>query len=347
MSSVRKGQRRKSSIDYNHAFNKLNDDIIRFMLKDFGNKNVIKDPIIYARHKVKLSEEDQMLFDNICKMMGASMEVSYPGYILEYYRKLILDTLASAQSNIVHAHSVRNPYSVKDYYERRSYQVAAIGDIETLSAQLLSVLRLFYNYSEKNKPVVEKYMWLTDEVDEVHDSLVYWKKRCNKQYNGCAKNDRLRQARIDDSLRKDIIYTGVSTFRANSIINEINELLNQIGFNTLTDNETSKVRLLKEKYDDTYGVPEYNKSAPDDHDSNDDNHKAICPITIDESLIGHFSIKPVTFDEDVNESEDDDKTLEDYNGDPHIPFVIVDNATGKVIGDSRRKIPLVLDLVKK
>ena len=60
MSSVRKGQRRKSSIDYNHAFNKLNDDIIRFMLKDFGNKNVIKDPIIYARHKVKLSEEDQM-----------------------------------------------------------------------------------------------------------------------------------------------------------------------------------------------------------------------------------------------------------------------------------------------
>ena len=87
--SVPKGERGITTKAFMAAAERLHDDIVRLLLRDFGVKTVNRDLKTFTYH-AKFLEEDRDNFMQLCTKYHIDVESDYPAWLINYYRESIL-----------------------------------------------------------------------------------------------------------------------------------------------------------------------------------------------------------------------------------------------------------------
>lgn len=169
--SVPVSKRGKSKLEFFHQAYKLNDEITKLLLRDFGLKTINSDLNVFT-YRAKMSEEDKQIFTDLVNRYHLNVETAYPYWLIDYYRNWILHILEQLINNITTANTIY-ANSEKEFYDRRHYQWLAISNCQQLFQTMQAVIR--------NLPVnAEKYMRYVDIINNEIDSLKEWKKSDNK-----------------------------------------------------------------------------------------------------------------------------------------------------------------------
>lgn len=170
--TVPKYKRTKSNVEFFHFAYRLNDNITRLLIKDFGIKRVNKDLKAFA-YTAKMEISDRENFIGLCNKYNINLESEYPLWIIEYYRTWILYILRQMIDNITQANTIYTS-SENEFYFRRQYQWRAIGNCYQLLQAMQTAIRIL--------PVdVEKYMPYVEAINKELELLKAWKKADNKK----------------------------------------------------------------------------------------------------------------------------------------------------------------------
>ena len=93
--SVPKGEQGVTSTEFFRAANRLEDEIVALILRDFGAKPVARDLRTFA-HRAKMSAEDRETFSGLCEKYHIDVEADYPLWLLERFRNKVLDVLKAS-----------------------------------------------------------------------------------------------------------------------------------------------------------------------------------------------------------------------------------------------------------
>lgn len=169
--SVPAGKRSKSGAEFFVYANELYDALTILLIRDFGIKTISKDLKAFT-HSAKMTKEDKEIFGDLCGKYHINLEVSYPLWLIDYYREKMLEILGKFIDNIVQANTIY-PNSYYEFDLRRGYQQQAIGNCYQLLHTLQAVIRIFPVKAEKLMPFVDMIL---HEID----LLKSWKKSGNK-----------------------------------------------------------------------------------------------------------------------------------------------------------------------
>ena len=142
------------------AAEKLHDDIIRLLLRDFGAKPVNRNLKTFTHH-VRLNEKDKETFTSLCDKYHIDVESEYPAWLLDYYRHSIMKVLDDMMHNLKIGYTmyidITNPNAMNEFRMKREAMWRAISDGYELLYRLQSVIRQL--------PVdANKYMSYTDRI---------------------------------------------------------------------------------------------------------------------------------------------------------------------------------------
>ncbi|WP_156945554.1 hypothetical protein [Anaerovibrio sp. RM50] len=173
--SVPEGKRSKSPMEYLHLAYKLNRDVTLLLIRDFGVKSISRDLKTFT-HAAKMKEEDRKAFEEICKQYHIDVEASYPLWLIEHYRNVILNLLQNLCENITTANTI---YPCEPDYEywhnlRRKYQKLAQSNCYQLLQALQNITYILPMNKEKIMPYVEL-------IDAEMKALKNWQRRTNQQ----------------------------------------------------------------------------------------------------------------------------------------------------------------------
>lgn len=169
--TVPKYKRTKSNIEFFHFAYRLNDNITRLLIRDFGIKRVCKDLKAFT-YTAKMERSDREYFIGLCNKYNINLETEYPLWLIEYYRTWILYLLRQMIDNITQANTIYAS-SENEFYFRRQYQWRAIGNCYQLLQAMQTAIRIL--------PVdVEKYMPYVNDINKELELLKAWKKADNK-----------------------------------------------------------------------------------------------------------------------------------------------------------------------
>ena len=115
--SVVKSKRNLSRLEFYSIARKLQEDLTNFLLRDFGVRNKVYKQVM---------EDNTELTTIAC----------YPEWLIDYFRKSIIQTLNSLMDNIVAANSIY-PINMREVEERRILQDRAIANCEQLFQKLI------------------------------------------------------------------------------------------------------------------------------------------------------------------------------------------------------------------
>lgn len=164
-------KRGKSRTEFFHAAYKLNDEITKLLLRDFGLKTINHDLNVFT-FRAKMSDGDKQLFCDLAAKYHFNVETAFPYWLIDYYRNNLLHILENLINNITVANTIY-AQTEKEYYDRRHYQWLAISNCYQLLQTMQTVIR--------NLPVdAEKYMRYVDMINAEIDSLKEWRKADNK-----------------------------------------------------------------------------------------------------------------------------------------------------------------------
>ena len=171
--AVIKEKRSLSELEFYHNALKLDKEINQLLLKDFGIRDKIRELKYFCDIK-KLDSEDKEMFLKIVEKykMDENIIESYPLWLIDYYRKCILDNMQDLFNNITEANSIY-PINMKEWEDRRKYQTEAIANAQNL---LLTMNRVI-----NNLPVnANKIMRFVDMITLEAKLLRGWRKSGNK-----------------------------------------------------------------------------------------------------------------------------------------------------------------------
>lgn len=171
--SVIKEKRSLSELEFYHNALKLDKEINQLLLKDFGIRDKIRELKYFCDIK-KLDSEDKEMFLKIVEKykMDENIIESYPLWLIDYYRKCILDNMQDLFNNITEANSIY-PINMQEWEDRRKYQTEAIANAQNL---LLAMNRVI-----NNLPVnANKMMRFVDMITLEAKLLRGWRKSGNK-----------------------------------------------------------------------------------------------------------------------------------------------------------------------
>lgn len=174
--SVPVGKRGKSNLDFFYDAYHLTDDITRFLIKDFGVKNISRDLRCFT-FKAKMSEEDRENFSALCQRYSIDVEADYPAWLIDYYRTWILDICRHLIDEITTANTIYpnvQSTSFEHFYKlKQEHQYKAIAACYQLKQAMQTAGRIL--------PVnFEKFMPFIDKIDAEVNSLKAWRKSGNK-----------------------------------------------------------------------------------------------------------------------------------------------------------------------
>lgn len=179
--SVPASQRKEAETKfYVHAYN-MYDEIMKFLMKDFGTKRV-KDYKMFL-NRLKVTKEDKAMFDELSRKYGFEVEMCYPAWVLEEFRKTIFEALNKLLYEVTSAYTIY-PNTLYECNLKREHQWNAISLCQYIKQVLQRVINIFCN-----KPDIEKYMVYIEMIDEEVRLLKSWKKSENKIRRKCIENE--------------------------------------------------------------------------------------------------------------------------------------------------------------
>ena len=167
--SVIKAKRSLSDLEFYKTAVKLDKEINLLLLKDFGIRDKVRELKYFCDIK-KLDFEDKEMFLKIVEKykMDENIVESYPIWLIDYYRKSILEDMNGLFKNITEANSVY-PVTVSEWEDRRKFQTEAIANSQNM---LITMNRIIHNL-----PVdANKLMRYVDMIQEETKYLRGWKK---------------------------------------------------------------------------------------------------------------------------------------------------------------------------
>lgn len=175
--SVPKGKRNLSTLEFFHRAYRLNDDLTRLLLRDFGVKRVSKDLRSFT-YAAKMTGEDRNQYMAICQRYGIDVEIEYPMWLVEYYRNWILQLLKDMLNHITIANTIRPAEPNYDYWfnlRRQHQQMAIAACFEMVQAIQTAARNLPVDY--------EKLMPYAQQLRAEIELLKAWRKSDNKRYS--------------------------------------------------------------------------------------------------------------------------------------------------------------------
>ena len=151
--SVLKNKRGLSKLEFYHNARRLRREITNLLLRDFGVRDRVR--------KVKIADG-----------VEASIIEEYPDWLLEEFRRSIMNILRSLIMNITAGNTIY-PTNENEVILRRQYQTAAIVNCEQLLQEM--------HYCEDILPVaVSKFLPFVDAIEFEITLLKGWRKSNNK-----------------------------------------------------------------------------------------------------------------------------------------------------------------------
>lgn len=152
--SVLKYRRNLSELEFYNNSKKLRKEVTLYLLKDFGIKDKIRN---YKNDKT--GDTNRII------------EV-FPEWIIDYFRNSVMDLLRNLNHNITAANSIY-PNNETEFYQRRCFQNAAIGNCEQLLQEMQYILDVI--------PVdVNRILRYTNTIEREIILLKGWRKSDNK-----------------------------------------------------------------------------------------------------------------------------------------------------------------------
>lgn len=162
-------------MEFFHNAIKIRKLVVAFLLRDFGIKDKIRNPKVYA-NSIKMSDDDKIEWERLTTKyhMNRSIVDEYPEWLITYYRENVLLILRDMMFYITKANSiyldVTNELACK---ERRHYQTLAICQCEIL-------LQEFQFIIDTINVDVNKFMPFVALIDKEIALLKGWRKSDNK-----------------------------------------------------------------------------------------------------------------------------------------------------------------------
>ena len=169
--SVPKSKQHTSSTTFFYNGYKMCDEIIKFLIRDFGTKASAKDLNAFT-HVAKMSAEDAKIFTDISKKYDINVESSYPQWLLESFRTRIIDTCDEFLKYLTDGNTIY-PNTMFEFNLKREAQLKAIASCYYLLQELQQALRIFF-------PNTDKYMPYVDMITSEISLLKKWRSACNK-----------------------------------------------------------------------------------------------------------------------------------------------------------------------
>lgn len=171
--SVIKEKRSLSELEFYHNALKLDKELNQLLLKDFGIRDKIRELKYFCDIK-KLDSEDKEMFLKIVEKykMDENIIESYPLWLIDYYRKCILNDMQELFQNITEANTIY-PISMQEWEERRKYQTKSIANAQNL---LLTMTRVINNLPVNANKMTRFVDMITTEIKLLRG----WRKSGNK-----------------------------------------------------------------------------------------------------------------------------------------------------------------------
>ena len=185
--SVPKRKRKEPKTAFYEKYYKLNDMIVRFIMKDFGMKPVTKDVRVFIKNK-KVDEDDMSNMIYLFEKYNIVVESRYPEYMMDRYRNSILDILEELGKHITNGYTIY-PESLEMLNFKKKEIYLAIASCESLLQKFQEIIRIFYPNVK-----VERFMPYTDIIMEEIKLLKKWKKMESKKEPSLIAKDNAKQS---------------------------------------------------------------------------------------------------------------------------------------------------------
>lgn len=192
--SVPKSNRNQSKMEFFDFAYKIEENIIKYVLADFGTTRSYRSLRIFCA-RAKMEPEDGALLEYLKEKYNLDLETSYPEFILSHFRDLILSKCDEIMSCITKAYTIY-PNSVFEYNNKRDHQTDAISACYELKHVLQICIRIF------DSQHMEKFVWLVDDIDKEVEYIKQWRKDGNKIRKECYINDEKRRANAIAELQR-------------------------------------------------------------------------------------------------------------------------------------------------
>ena len=165
--SVPLSKRKLSRYEFYDNAVRMRISITNLLLRDFGVKNKVRNVKFFSQ-MVGMSDEDTEAIERIAEKYNLRKSVleEYPYWLIDHFRKNILDILKDLISNITAGQTV-NEQKRDDCLVKRGYQTAAIINCEQLLQEFQYVTDILpCNYS--------KFLPYVDMIDNEIRYLRAW-----------------------------------------------------------------------------------------------------------------------------------------------------------------------------
>ena len=233
--SVIKAKRSEAKTEFYINLQKMESEIIHFLLKDFNIKKSNRDVKLFA-YKAKLNEEESKYLDELLKIhKEINIETSYPLWLLEYFREIILNDLNYVKSHVIEAYTIF-PASEYEFNLKKGHIWSAIAGCFKLLSDVKLSIEQFHPLSK------EKYMPTVKLIDDEISLLRTWKKTVNSQHNHIVKGMAKAEDKKKNKEKKRTFKTTTDTTDHSSMIVPIHfvpiELTMNVSFDSFVEKET-------------------------------------------------------------------------------------------------------------
>ncbi|MDD6561893.1 MAG: hypothetical protein PUF06_02010 [Veillonellaceae bacterium] len=170
------GRRSESKLEFFHTLFKLQQEITRLFIRDFGVKPVNRSLKSFV-HSAKMTEADRTVYTALCEKYHIDVEAEWPLWLIEHYRTKIIKIMDSLEENVVTANSIYPTVNDYEYWHtlRRKYQKLAQADCYRLLRAMQNICYILPVDKERLMPYVEL-------VDKELTAIKNWQNRTNAQY---------------------------------------------------------------------------------------------------------------------------------------------------------------------
>ena len=186
--AVPKHERGKTRTEFFDQLYRMHDALVEMMCRDFGIRGSTRDLKTFA-YRARMSQEDKERFSELCVKYQIDVEVSYPSWLVDYYRESMLRTLDELMKMVTMANSVyvdvKSPNAMNEFKLRRELQWRAIGLCETLLQTLQNAARVLNRLCGVD---LQTYMPIVELITRESSALREWKKSGNAILSAIQEN---------------------------------------------------------------------------------------------------------------------------------------------------------------
>lgn len=194
--SVPANKRSESKIAFYTDAYKIHNDVVKYLINDFGIKKSSYDYQIFES-RIKMNEDDKESFKELVDKYGIEIESDYCRFIVYHYRDAIIGILDDFVDNVTLAYSIY-PNTEEEWHMKRKYQNAAIGDLNLVKTKIQIVANeLPVNFN--------KLPGFIAQIDKEIKNLKQWRGDCNKERMKCIENDTVRRVKAEKGAADKLI----------------------------------------------------------------------------------------------------------------------------------------------